>query len=208
MWSGWWVLTPYVVMMERNLFDDFMAACVSNWAAKVSREQTRHLPSMAYFMSWANNVHMTSADTFPTLSSCGNLKEKKKSVNRQSTINTTSSDGQEYKCITSEWWWHWWHISDVIYWNKKNQLRVGSNRDSGSVLVQYWSEFQDWTINKKLHLHTNFNWRSSCSCRQAPGVTWRSDQLWSTNKKNNFNKTALTKTVQFWDQTHWLSTGV
>lgn len=32
------------------------------------------LPSRAYFMSWANSAHMTSALTLPTLSSWGNLK--------------------------------------------------------------------------------------------------------------------------------------
>lgn len=30
-------------------------------------------PSMAYFISWANKFHMTSALIFPTFSSCGNL---------------------------------------------------------------------------------------------------------------------------------------
>lgn len=28
---------------------------------------------MAYFISWANKFHMTSALIFPTFSSCGNL---------------------------------------------------------------------------------------------------------------------------------------
>lgn len=146
------------------------------------------------YLPWRTSCLGQTTSTWPPLTLSQRsvlvetLKKKKQSVNRQSTINTSDDDGQEYKRITSEWWWHWWHISDVIYWNKKNQLRVGSNRDSGSVLVQYWSEFQDWTINKKLHLHTIVNWRSSCSCRQAPGVMWRSDQLWSTNKKTTSTK--------------------
>ena len=49
------------------------------------------LPSRAYFMSWANSIHMTSALTLPTLSSWGNLEVKKSGVRKRQIVVSSFS---------------------------------------------------------------------------------------------------------------------
>ena len=58
------------------------------------------LPSRAYFMSWANSIHMTSALTLPTLSSWGNLEVKKSGVGtRQIVVSSFSYPVCSYVCL-------------------------------------------------------------------------------------------------------------
>lgn len=49
-------------------------SCVDLWRLSV----TSHSPSIAYFISWANRFHITSALILPTLSSWGNLNAGEK----------------------------------------------------------------------------------------------------------------------------------
>lgn len=102
----------------------------------------RVLPSRAYFMSWANSIHMTSALTLPTLSSWGNLRRHKKSgIRTRQTRQSVNIIG--HVCAHDQSW-------DNISTHEISILNEAGHKHKHTI-----RQNSHWGFYKPLQLETN-----------------------------------------------------
>lgn len=100
-------------------------------------------------MSWANSVHMTSALTLPTLSSWGNLKERK---------SPGCQDKQSWcSCACLHSYWHsaglWFDLSQSHVWQRAS-CKYNLQAHTQKVYYKGKTKHHLWSSNKETYVYS------------------------------------------------------